>query len=124
MDNNTTTQTAGETAHAGANTAATHTPGPWVVGRYSHACLNDGQKFNGAVKDRSGLWIASVHPRSPELIAEGEANARLIAAAPELLLMLDRVLHEYLLVDPTGGPICQVTLAHARAAIAKAKGGE
>ena len=77
-----------------------HTPGPWVanesvVGSYT------GFDINGA-GPANKKWIASVHSdhhitgsESPELakkkereIATAQANARLIAAAPELLAAL------------------------------------
>lgn len=45
-----------------------HTPGPWVIGQH-----------DGAVCDCNGFYINQKHP----------ANARLIAAAPELLEALE-----------------------------------
>lgn len=59
---------------------AEHTPGPWTVER-------DGQGniVIGAPKpndDARYLWIAEVTPSNN---GEHEANARLIAAAPEML---------------------------------------
>jgi hypothetical protein len=63
-----------------------HTPGPWKVYRTTDgtAILGVGDADSGGISDANfGLW------RSGE---EREANARLIAAAPELLDMLKRVL--------------------------------
>ena len=79
-----------------------HTPGPWTVdNQYIHG--PDGIRFLAVAGDGAG-----------------QANARLIAAAPELLAAL------YLIAtDPSA--IYSGANAHigniARAAIAKAKGG-
>ena len=80
-------KTQNTTTGAGNTTAAHHTPGPWMT------------NADGEIVDRQGRMIAPViHAHNvPSLafsrgsghnIAEddgGEANARLIAAAPELL---------------------------------------
>lgn len=64
----------------------THTPGPWQSG---------GELIS---QEGSNLEIASVwskqakRPRSPGLVEAG-ANARLIAAAPELLASLELAVH-------------------------------
>ncbi len=91
-----------------------HTPGPWEV---SHT---DQCTYVGATE----MCIAEIFDES-----EGsyEANARLIAAAPELLAAL-RTIHEAALRISTGGSLLDDkgfnTLAHpvsvAEAAIAKA----
>lgn len=55
-----------------------HTKGPWRVGDAGHAVF--GAKYSG------------VHPDAPITIVQGlanKANARLIAAAPELLQLLE-----------------------------------
>lgn len=87
-----------------AATKATHTPGPWQFeAPYIHA---DSLKFLAVVSDR--------HSQDrPELVA----NARLIAAAPELLAALGNLLSfcEKAHYDCT-------VLSEARAAIAKATG--
>lgn len=74
------------------------------------------------------------HPQGPVTIAtvnvrwcaphveHAIAAGHLMAAAPELLTMLRRVLDEYLMRDPSVGPIALLTLEQARAAIAKADG--
>ena len=51
---------------------------------------------------------------------EAEANARLIAAAPELLVALDGLIRAHFDYDDPTGVLASV--AEARAAIAKAKG--
>jgi hypothetical protein len=64
--------------------SATHTPGPWETDRNNthagqiavvHNCLNDD-------------WVEIWSPVWPDGEARQEANARLIAAAPELLALL------------------------------------
>lgn len=69
-----------------------HTPGPWVIG------------FDERLKDRAGEYIQIVdgaghigsnivgfvcvnHPVNHELRSGGKANAALIAAAPDLLVV-------------------------------------
>lgn len=92
----------------------THTPGPWKITGH------DGR--NPMVQDANGGSICAVWDTG--CAATQEANARLIAAAPDLLNMLQRVMDEYLMRDPTAGHVALLTLEHARAAIAKAKGAE
>ncbi|MFN5249609.1 MAG: hypothetical protein ACK5DE_01045 [Bacteroidota bacterium] len=41
---------------------------------------------------------------------------------PELLIMLERLLDEYLSRDPIAGPVSLLTIEQAQAAIKKAKG--
>ncbi len=94
-----------------------HTPGPWCY------TLGRGANPRFHIQTTAGYQIASTpelskHRMAAEENAGKEANARLIAAAPELLNMLQRM------VDETGGGSspCLLTSEHARAAIAKAKG--
>ncbi len=83
-----------------------HTPGPWrdVDGRI----FSDGYLISGAP-------IATVHKRKAS--GQYEANARLIAAAPELLEALRGLVSIYS-TDST-----EAEVIDARAAIAKAEGG-
>lgn len=53
-----------------------HTAGPWV---------SDEAEGEWAIGDADGRVVAYLHQDDIDLIAEREANARLIAAAPELL---------------------------------------
>lgn len=90
-----------------------HTPGPWdwCCGLQHH--ITHGQ-FGGTAIPR-GNWIADVG------CGEGSrANARLIAAAPELLEALEALA----LYHENGGHLgeLQSVLWEANAAIAKAKG--
>ncbi len=89
-----------------------HTPGPWAVFRrdgystYIHA-INEGGEINT-------FQVASCHSATSRKYfptrGEAEANARLIAAAPDLLEALKELTLERGMTDK------------ARAAIAKAKG--
>lgn len=97
--------------------SAQHTPGPWHYGinRSGHSFL---------VKDPEGRLVCNMswHHSSREhypLQAESEANARLIAAAPELLEALTAAWNSMDTSIPgsPGSPI-----EKARAALAKATG--
>jgi len=98
-----------------------HTPGPWIV----EECHNiDGSKFltiNG--QGPYGAWLADIqgglingHPA--DVTEKHLANARLIAAAPELLAALKELLADKYLADPINAE----RMAKTRAAIAKAEG--
>lgn len=105
--------------------AAAHTPGPWRYNGGSTGCVQ---------RDYEGEFhmVASVYgERGPEGISsssELKANARLIAAAPELLVALNElfVFHEFGDVLVTSSKIEEISAAvdRARAAISKATGGE
>ena len=64
-------------------------------------------------------YVESIDPDSPE--GEGSANARLIAAAPELLEALIKLSESYTRLTPTGYPDSDAQ-KQAKAAIAKATG--
>lgn len=91
----------------------THTPGPWF-------CVEDDEGFlNLHTRDEGGeinSYIGTV---------DDEANARLIAAAPELLealqIMVDHEVN-YMTLNNLGDPEEQHGVSVSRAAIAKAKG--
>lgn len=98
--------------------ATTHTPGPWrlaVVGGF-----RDGQP-SASIWIEAGEYysIASVIPQR-----EVEANAHLLAAAPELLFALKMLLadiEDYQRINHLGGADNH-SQQMARAAIAKAEG--
>jgi hypothetical protein len=94
-----------------------HTPGPWK------ASSNPGRPpTNWFVEkpmqgeDRFYLHIVAEIPNHS---TQAEADARLIAAVPDLLNMLQRMVDE----TAGGGVPCLLTLEQARAVIRKAEGG-
>jgi hypothetical protein len=96
-----------------------HTPGPWrVESAGSESLISSGHW--------AGLATVVTHMREPDAAGrdrfiptdEGEANARLIAAAPELLAALEAIAAIPCCHDSM--PECPRELA--KAAIAKAKG--
>lgn len=115
-----------------------HTPGPWMVGATDMPrTFNDGWVDSGGFRiDADGIeqlcyvWNASNRVPSDGSPQEtgprfgddrGAANARLIAAAPDLLAVVTTavdMLEEPLLRDVFG----QVWVDAAKSAIAKAKG--
>ena len=108
--------------------SATHTPGPWEL-----AC--DGCAIVGAnggtqiVETGKAYWsnLAAAAAQGSTLaqkhLPEVEANARLIAAAPELLAMLERLVPAMPdLGDIDLGEDDNALLDEARALIAKVKG--
>ena len=103
---------------------AKHTPGPWSVlecqanpdcKEWAISCSRPAK--NGC---RENPRIAICEEMGGSSIGEdeGRANAILIASAPSLLNMLERILAEV-----EEGSVCLLTREHARNAIARAKGG-
>jgi hypothetical protein len=102
--------------------SAQHTPGPWA---YRPQEYDDWGIVRIADRDENGFQrviCQANYVASPEALMQhridgtdpAEANARLIAAAPELLEALEAATWEL----PVGGP----TRDNALAAIAKARG--
>lgn len=92
---------------------ATHTPGPWanVEGAY----------FINA-RSAAGV-VADIRIAGGRITDEDRANARLIAAAPDLLDMCERLLgfaHHY--THESALAAGEAMLAEAKALIAQAKG--
>ena len=97
----------------------THTQGPWT-----HATSDD---WDGAyVTDKHGRVIADcqgwdIPGASCEVETdEAKANARLIAAAPEMLAALEELCADKYLADPINAD----RMEKAKAVIAKVKGGD
>jgi hypothetical protein len=82
-----------------------HTPGPWK----QHV---DGEKTYASVRSPVGQIVADCGSRS-DLIAQ--ANAKLIAAAPDLLEALQLMTESFVSHFPNG-----IEVEKARAAIARA----
>jgi YD repeat-containing protein len=92
----------------------THTPGPWTIEiKGSRHFIDGADELTVAYVDRAGVRERQTY----------EANARLIASAPELLAALKEMAEQF-------GHYCEhtedakeiETLIKARAAIAKAEG--
>lgn len=90
-----------------------HTFGPWKHTRR----LTDEWKISG----EKGEWIASVWA-TMEDGKTFEANAALIAAAPELLAALEHIVSEATDTTMDNDAILGYIAMYARAAITKAKG--
>lgn len=110
-----------------------HTPGPWeadrhyvVTGRGRLATIHPPSAHPDAFAEKrhDEGWLDAYLRLQPERIAIGaeqEANATLMAAAPELLEALKVIVNS---VETTGNPEWRGSLMHkqCRAAIAKAEG--
>lgn len=102
------------------NTTTKHTPGPWHIGSGN----GEGSIFADNGRTRLEIGGTTLYPicqvnRKWE-DEEDEANARLIAAAPELLCMLQRLLDGVLMLPDLPRTLCALDIEQARAAIAKA----
>lgn len=97
-----------------------HTPGPWVLMPEFHG--DHGQYY--ITDEADGSEIASVTAWIGEHRAEAEANARLIAAAPDLLsaLVMLRDADDIGVREGYSGGMGPEQRFHVDAAIAKAEG--
>ena len=99
-----------------------HTPGPWAVREH----WSDDGAFEvyptrgGAPSYGQWSALAEVPEYGKEDSPEAEANAHLIAAAPDLLEALQEIVNA---ADGDGWNQLDAGLKKARAAIAKATGG-
>ena len=103
---------------------STHSPAPWAIaGRYG--------KYSDEIVDANGQAVAWAFTRKgdPQIVTgilphpQGEANARLIAAAPELLDALHHILNiEGACFGADESWNLEWHWAKVRAAIAKAEG--
>ena len=104
----------------------THTPGPWSVWKFDEISLAVGPVEGGlAVAEVVNCNAHGI--RTKETEERGEANASLIAAAPDLMEVLTKIVNQAsgLHVDSCGQPMKKVRVAlldQARAALAKAEG--
>ena len=93
-----------------------HTPGPWKYSDAYHESQVD-------IREAGGKRIAVAVCDFPRTPATMEANAHLIAAAPELLAALEEVVEllrdGYLLFDDDAA---EFSIDHWRKAIGKARG--
>jgi len=98
-----------------------HTPGPWEADFETYPIMVRSQSETWPLVDelgneegRAGVFIANT--------GDNKANARLIAAAPDLLEALEVILRDHMAVHGVGDLEMQPALFQARAAITKAKG--
>jgi hypothetical protein len=94
-----------------------HTNGPWKLLE-----VGENKRFCPADKDNQSILTIEEEGRSLFACVYEEADARLIAAAPELLEALKNMLPENNRLDEHFRPTF-ATCEEARAAIAKAEGG-
>jgi hypothetical protein len=87
----------------------THTPAPWKVSPYNN------------ITSRNGT-VAKTEQMPGNYDSERQANARLIAAAPDLLSALEAAVARVQIANEEGDPILSAWLPDALSAIAKAKG--
>ena len=97
-----------------------HTPGPWVTWKGAYGALHVGP----AKLDHPGREAAQyAAERGRDLLAQREADAALIAAAPDLLNMCERLLGFAYHYGSTEAVLSAEGLfVSARETIAKAKG--
>lgn len=101
-----------------------HTPGPWRINDAARSPPPKVKVWSPSAAESAGGefemgWVAELSRKRPQ--SEREANARLIAAAPELLDALRDLVGAIaeMKLEMAG----HVSLEEARAAIAKAEGG-
>lgn len=94
-----------------------HTPGPWF-GRHGHRTT-----VIRGIYTKDGHCVVTFGGIAKPASKEGQDNANLIAAAPDLLSALERLEYSYALML-AGKPVRDVseTLAEAHAAVKKARG--
>ena len=96
-----------------------HTPGPWVFVADDYNVKDDSGEHIGSIKSMDGWYICAVDGIGRQ--TEASANARLIAAAPDLLAALEDA-HWALVHHPGGDDRAEADVKVARAAIAAARG--
>lgn len=97
---------------------AAHTPGPWFI--HDEYGPNDGGSLVGPLGQSPVGGLTGYYGRDGQT-----ANARLIAAAPELLDVVNAFVAqevEYMTINNLGDPEKQHNVKWARAVIAKATG--
>jgi hypothetical protein len=105
-----------------------HTPGPWSWERPSRIMLDAGAQryalYTGT--ELKPNWVAEIHFSKHDIINKGmeenAANARLIAAAPELLEALQEMLNRYAPYGSGDSNARAEAINKATSAISKARG--
>ena len=88
-----------------------HTRGPWF-------CKPQGEADEWYITDETGHWIFGFRQNGEMLLSEQDANAKLIASAPDLLMALRNAVYGLRANGLGEHPITEQALA----AIAKAEG--
>lgn len=86
-----------------------HTPGPWIAGELSGAIISKNHILIGYTELPSKL-LSETNRSSRAKYLRREANARLIAAAPELLEACEEAwseLYQYCGANEEGGPMAE-----------------
>ncbi len=100
----------------------THTPRPWIVSGFTIIAKGG--------TDEEPCWVAECnHDLQWHPAIDGEANARLIAAAPDLLEAIQGLFEHCAMVHKHWGDACNrkeanSAITRAKEAIAKATGEE
>ena len=98
-----------------------HTPGPWAVTSAPYGALRAGPAL---VEHPGREAVEYASARGRDLLAQRAADAALIAAAPDLLDMCERLLGFAYHYGSTSGVVAGGDmLAQAKALIAQVKGG-
>ena len=104
-----------------------HTPGPWKVARKRGPLHGIGATDPLAIKDSTGEYVATLGGGSVHF-ANADANAHLIAAAPDLLAALKELTPNIRAIGrsddltPIRGEWMMKCLTRCEAAIARAEG--
>jgi hypothetical protein len=88
----------------GAEGECRHTPGPWEIERTAHVDL--------WITAPDGRHIVGTVSCGGDQKTEGRANARLIAAAPDMLAALEAVIHAAF--EPTWAQLVADAIARAK----------
>lgn len=96
-----------------------HTPSPWIVTTENRGAIPEHFRPY-SITDADGERVVARLPdgRGPT----DRANAHLIAVAPLLLCMLERLLDEICMTEAGMSHVAMLTLEQSRKAITKAKG--
>lgn len=100
--------------------ATKHTPGPWQISDNVNNHCGTGCWYQITRGDEYVCEIYAIEEKNPD-IEKHEANARLIAAAPDLLAACEALLVEWEYIERMHGEHGGREVSMVRAAIAKAK---
>jgi len=105
-----------------------HTPGPWKLGALDITPFGTGFSMGIDAESHGELatvvWQMEDDKIDDKPSRECEANARLIAAAPDLLEALENFRRSFVIAVGTQSPFAKCALSEVDAAISKARGAE